>query len=330
MKLFRALTGRNENGLAGPQIDDRSDAPSRTSEDRGGSPKRENSAGRSSSPFNGLMRRMSSRGSNSGEDGLGADKPSGWKRIQLDLTTATREELVHSIMQDTRDPDLAQVMRLGHILLESGLNGKQKNRNPNEILVGTLLMDWAATKGLSLTPAMERLLGYAHSETWLTSGVNSEVWYFCRQCLSQGHFHHFMFLTQVYSLERAKALYETALLHMDIASDPGVWLEYSQVLLFIGDFELGAKTTALIASKFADTPNSPIYLLNAAAMYCALGQFEQAGKFMFQSIQAGPPRFFNKSEMLFLLSRTFEQSGITDDSRAEDGYKMVGSSSSLL
>ena len=127
----------------------------------------------------------------------------------------------------------------------------------------------------------------------------------------------------MYNLERAKALYETALLHVEIASDPEVWLEYSQILLFMGDFDLGTKTTALIASKFSNSPNAPIYLLNAAAMNCAQGQFELAGKFMFQSIQVGPPTFFSKSEMLFLLSRTFEQSGQMDDSRAEDGYLMV-------
>lgn len=127
----------------------------------------------------------------------------------------------------------------------------------------------------------------------------------------------------MYNLERAKALYETALLHVDLATDPGVWLEYSQILLFLGEFDLGTKTTALIASKFSNSSSAPIYLLNAAAMHSAEGQFELAGKFMFQSIQTGPPTFFSKSEMLFLLSRTFEQSGQTDDSRAEDGYLMV-------
>lgn len=112
-------------------------------------------------------------------------------------------------------------------------------------------------------------------------------------------------------------------MNLEQAADPSVWLEYSQVLLFQGNYDLGARTTALIATKFADTPSAPVYLLNAAAMFFAAGNFDQAGKHMFQSIQTGPPKFFSKSEMLFMLSRTFEQSGTLDDSRAEDGYFMV-------
>lgn len=223
------------------------------------------------------------------------------RRPPVDLLNITLEDLGRIVRDDAEDPDVSHVMRYGQMLMELGLGSKQKPKNPRMIYHATLLMDWAAQHGYTLTHALERMIGYAHSETWLSGSGHSET----------------------YSLERAKELYENVLLDLDQAADPSVWLEYSQVLLFQGNYDLGSRTTALIATKFADSPNAPIYLLNAAAMYFAAGSFDQAGKNLFQSIQQGPPKFFTKSEMLFMLSRTFEQSGTLDDSRAEDGYFMV-------
>lgn len=97
------------------------------------------------------------------------------KRPPMDLMSVSLEELARVVAEDADAPDVSHVMRYGQMLLESGLGSKQKQKNPRLIYHGSLLMDWAAQHGYPLSTGLQRMLGYAHSETWLSGGVHSEV-----------------------------------------------------------------------------------------------------------------------------------------------------------
>ena len=97
------------------------------------------------------------------------------KRPPLDLMSVSVEELARVVAEDADSPDVSHVIRYGQMLLESGLGSKQRPKNLRMIYHGSLLMDWAAQHGYPLSTGLERMLGYAHSETWLSGGTHSEV-----------------------------------------------------------------------------------------------------------------------------------------------------------
>lgn len=72
--------------------------------------------------------------------------------------------------------------------------------------------------------------------------------------------------------------------------------------LLTNDGENGESAiSAFIASNYAN------YLFYAGVISKALNNHERANSFFFDAAQAGPPRFFNKLEMMVLISRTIEE-----------------------
>ena len=125
----------------------------------------------------------------------------------------------------------------------------------------------------------------------------------------------------------AKSSYELCLKSSEISSDPQVWLEYSKILMHLGESDLGLKTITNMIRKFDSDDRQGIYHLTAGAMLSSLGKHEQAGQYFFEAIQIGTPKFFTKSDLMFILSRSFEQLGFetktTGSDPVEDGYVMV-------
>lgn len=125
----------------------------------------------------------------------------------------------------------------------------------------------------------------------------------------------------------ARHAYEAALESPSVADDSSLWLQYSKVLMHLGEGELGVKTITGMLRRFPSGGNQSLYHLTAGAILSAMGKFEQAGHYFFESIQLGLPRFFTKSDLMFILSRSFEQLGYETKTEAneavEDGYVMV-------
>lgn len=129
-------------------------------------------------------------------------------------------------------------------------------------------------------------------------------------------------------MKYAKVSYEKALKNPEISSSPLVWLEYSKVLMHLGEAELGLKTiTSMIRLFDSDEDNQGIFYLTAGAMLSSIGKHEQAGQYYFEAIQLGAPKFFTKSDLMFILSRSFEQLGFETKASGtdpvEEGYIMV-------
>lgn len=139
--------------------------------------------------------------------------------------------------------------------------------------------------------------------------------------------HVFSTLFQSQHLVYARSAYEVALQNPQIADDSSTWLAYSKLLMHLGEAELGVKTITTMLRKFHNDGNSSLYHLTAGAMLSSLGKYEQAGHYFFETIQLGLPKFFTKSDLMFILSRSFEQLGYETKTDAndpvEDGYVMV-------
>lgn len=135
----------------------------------------------------------------------------------------------------------------------------------------------------------------------------------------------------------------------ECAKDCSVWLEYSQTLLYLGDYDIGTKAVSKMVLLFKDDANlMPILLLNATAMNFAAGNFEHAWKFLFRLIQlqeadssntntatygatattnatspTSTSALFSKGELMFMLARIFERCGEGHLDRAREAYYMV-------
>jgi hypothetical protein len=135
---------------------------------------------------------------------------------------------------------------------------------------------------------------------------------------------------QEYCLVRAKALYETVLHDAECAKDCSIWLEYSQTLLYLGEYDIGMKVVSKMVAAFrGDFSLTAVLLLNATAINFAAGNFDHAWKFLFRLIQmqdsegAGNDALLSKSELMFILARIFELCGGSQMERAEEAYYMV-------
>jgi hypothetical protein len=97
--------------------------------------------------------------------------------------------------------------------------------------------------------------------------------------------------------------------------------------MHLGDAELGFKTVTSMIRQFEDDEHQGIFYLTAGAMLSSMGKHEQAGQYYFEAIQIGAPKFFSKSDLMFILSRSFEQLGFetkaSGSDPVEEGYVMV-------
>jgi hypothetical protein len=95
----------------------------------------------------------------------------------------------------------------------------------------------------------------------------------------------------------------------------------------MGENDLALQTINNIIKKFHDTSDISLYYITAGEMLSSIGKYEEAGKFFFETIQLGLPKFFTKSDLMFILSRSFEQLGfdvrMNNTDSTDEGYQMV-------
>jgi hypothetical protein len=85
-----------------------------------------------------------------------------------------------------------------------------------------------------------------------------------------------------------------------------------------------------ILQNFDGDPEFPNYLLQAGGILKAQGLHDQAANYFFDATQIGPPRFFSKLEMMFIISRNIEEGNKDKDEPSDDAFEMVGIGFSYL
>lgn len=147
----------------------------------------------------------------------------------------------------------------------------------------------------AIVPDEYQLLARAHFELWQRLGLAAEP----------------------YHLHRARALFQQFLDETAGPTDAETLMQFCKVLQHCGDMEAAAQVVQAVLSLGELDPRYANYLFYAGCIFKALNQHERANAFFFDAAQAGPPRFFNKLEMMVLISRTIEElqalSGNADD-----------------
>lgn len=98
--------------------------------------------------------------------------------------------------------------------------------------------------------------------------------------------------------------------------------------MHLGEYDEGFKQINLLIKKIQYNTNldelRSLLTFLAGAMLSAMGKHEKAGEYFFQTKEMGLPKFFTKSDLMFILARSFEQKGFDTSSEADDGgYEMV-------
>jgi tetratricopeptide (TPR) repeat protein len=75
-------------------------------------------------------------------------------------------------------------------------------------------------------------------------------------------------------------------------------------------------------SVFEDHEDFPSFLMLAGSMLKAMRDFDKAGSYFFEAMNTGPPRFFTRLDMMFIVARTLEESS-SSGSSTDEGYIMV-------
>lgn len=135
-----------------------------------------------------------------------------WNTMRKEVQIIGRAALEAKLRDSIDNPDLNVVIKLAHSLIDS------KHHSSAAAYAGALLMEWAIYRGFVLSPHEVRLLASAHAEVWLSRGMAAEN----------------------YNLMRARMLYEQALMSFEHLMDATLWIEYSRVLMYHGEFEKAA------------------------------------------------------------------------------------------
>lgn len=218
-----------------------------------------------------------------------------WNIMRSRVSLQGRPELERALRMTIHDPDMNVVVKLAHALIDS------KHHSSSAAYAGALLMEWAIYRGFQCTPEEERLLGSAHAEVWLSRGMAAER----------------------YHLERAKALYESAINSATEHADASMWVEYSRVLSYYGETEAAANILRQTIANFDDDPDLSSYLFCLGAALKACEQHEEASNYFFEAAMIGPPKYFNKLQMMFIISRNIEEESRNSETGSDDAYLMV-------
>ena len=224
-----------------------------------------------------------------------------WSKVRTEVSHAGRHALEEEVRGSGDDADPHRVMKLGHICLEDAFDRKPRDRL-KLLRAGVLLMEWAHLHELEYTTKELRLLARGHYEYWLCGGILSE---------------------DSYNLMRAKELYEKAIQHIENTSKPDVLIEYCRVLQHSGDEERAAQISMEVIKAFEMNTEYANYIFYAGCLHKSLGVHDIAATYLFESIQQGPPRYFSKLEMMFLISRNIEENAKRRGDQCEDAYRIV-------
>lgn len=100
-------------------------------------------------------------------------------------------------------------------------------------------------------------------------------------------------------------------------------LAYSQVLQYSGQLFEAREVIMNMLNSFEDHENFPFFLMLAGSLLKSMSEFDKAGSYFFESMNSGPPRLFNKLDMMFIVARTLEEQASQSGNVIDDGYKMV-------
>lgn len=225
-----------------------------------------------------------------------------WSLLRQKVGKSSRVEIVTEILSDIANADPVLIMDLGVTLQKEGWGTKLKTQSSKYLYVGTLLVDWAIIKGVELeTRENITFQAKSHSEVWRTSGIEADG----------------------YNLRKSRELYGAVMKTHEDVIDLEAWLDFSRVLQYIGDLETASKIVNKLMSRFEKHTDFPSFLFYAGGLLKALGDFDRAGSYFFESMSIGPPKLFSRLDMMFIVARTLEESTQDSDDPVEDGYRMV-------
>ena len=224
------------------------------------------------------------------------NRPGGWDNMRKNVNESRRKYLEEELRMNSENPSLAHVVKLAHNCLES------KHHTSDAAYSGALLMEWAIFRGFQVTPAEMVLLARAHAEVWLARGMAAER----------------------YHLERAKVLFEGVLRPTEEFMESAVpWIDYARVLQNMGNRKAAIGILQHVVTSFEGDPEIPNYLFYIGAMLKSEGLFDEASNYFFEATQSGPPRFFSKLDMMFIISRNIDEEGSLTGEPNEEAYEMV-------
>lgn len=218
-----------------------------------------------------------------------------WNAMRKEVHIMGRVALEAKLREEIDNPDLNHAVKLAHALIDG------KHHSSAAAYSGALLMEWAVFRGFVLSPSETRLLAAAHAEIWASRGLAAEN----------------------YNLLRARVLYEQALKSVENLLDATLWIEYSRVLTYFGDFQKAAVVMQQVISAFDDDPLLPSYLFVLGAILKSCDKNEEASNYFFEATMTGPPKHFSKLEMMFIISRNIEAESRANEGSNEDAYLMV-------
>lgn len=143
--------------------------------------------------------------------------------------------------------------------------------------------------------------------------------------LARGHYELWERLgifTESFHLHRSYELFqEYASNHLDTMSCDDLLL-YCKVLQHCNDMKTASEVIQQILMNHDTHPDYANFLFYAGAIYKALHQHIKANNYFFDSVQIGPPKFFNKLEMMIIITRTIEEQNGEEESD-DNAYRMV-------
>jgi len=220
----------------------------------------------------------------------------GWDVMKKDVTEKRRKFLEEELRLNNENPSLAHVMSLAHCLLDA------PHHTSDAAYSGAMLMEWAIFRGYEPSDAEQLSLARAHSEIWLARGLAAER----------------------YHLERSKVLFDSVLKPTDEWMESSApWLEYARVLQNMGNRKAAIGILQHIVTTFEGDVELPNYLFYIGGMLKAEGLFDEASNYFFEATSSGPPRFFSKLDMMFIISRNIDEEGSVNGESNEEAYEMV-------
>lgn len=225
--------------------------------------------------------------------------------------------------------DVGLALQLGFRCIETVSNSAIIDQKL--LRIGLIFVEWSLDKHpQKLTITQQILLGRYHKMFYILSNSHT---------------------TDIYHISRSKDWFESCIktakeasqemLNMKPAEggkfmaiedikDPSeevtseVWLDYIKSLLFLGELEKASSVMLGVLSNFDTAENYATLLFFMAVIQKAMKRYDQASNYFFEATQAGPPRYFNKLEMMTIISRNIEES--TSDVSSDiknDAYEMV-------
>ena len=168
------------------------------------------------------------------------------------------------------------------------------------------LKEWMMLKGMSGEEGNRRqeilTLARGHLEVWLMRGVSAEM----------------------YHLKRSKQLYAEYFEQFAEYGSVKDMVDRFRVLMFLGELHAAEEIIVNVLTNYETDPNISNHMFYAGVVYKALKNYEKANSYLFDSIQAGPPRYFSQIEIMTIISRNLEEAGEGDmEEENEDAYRMV-------